>query len=110
MIDTQHFHALIAKRLEELGHRIHDIETELGSTKSKDLEDQAIDLEDDEVLEGLGLAAEREASLLRQALHRIETGSYGICMNCGEEISDARLNAVPHAALCRNCAGAGNGT
>jgi RNA polymerase-binding protein DksA len=40
---------------------------------------------------------------LEQALERIESGTYGICQECGKEISRARLEAVPHARLCIEC-------
>jgi DnaK suppressor protein len=49
---------------------------------------------------------ERESSLLRQvraALDRINEGSYGVCLECEEEISQKRLNAVPWATLCIAC-------
>ena len=69
-----------------------------------DLEDQAIDLEDDEVLERLGRASSEEIRLLKDALARIEKGTYGICAKCGDDISQARLDAVPYAMICRNCA------
>ena len=48
----------------------------------------------------------REAMLRRQmdaALQRIVDGSYGYCVNCDEEISRKRLNAVPWTALCLDC-------
>ena len=37
------------------------------------------------------------------ALERIEDGSYGECERCGNEISPARLEAIPHARLCISC-------
>jgi RNA polymerase-binding transcription factor len=38
-----------------------------------------------------------------QAMRRLEAGTYGICANCGTEIAEARLKAVPFATLCRAC-------
>jgi RNA polymerase-binding transcription factor len=38
-----------------------------------------------------------------EALHRLENGVYGACAECGQEISEARLTAVPFATLCRDC-------
>jgi len=104
MKDLQHFKTAIEARLEELGERLHQIEDELDTPKTQDLNDQAIDLEDDEVLEGVGQAAQKEVGLLQQALKRIENGEYGTCAVCGDPISDERLNAVLYATLCRNCA------
>ena len=40
---------------------------------------------------------------IRAALDRIDNGSFGICLNCEEEISARRLAAVPWAALCIIC-------
>jgi DnaK suppressor protein len=48
----------------------------------------------------------RETFLLRQvadALDRIATGDYGICLECEEPISAKRLTALPWAALCLPC-------
>ncbi|MEP6923243.1 MAG: TraR/DksA family transcriptional regulator [Pyrinomonadaceae bacterium] len=50
--------------------------------------------------------SESERTLLNQideALQRIELSSYGECMNCGQEITEARLKAVPYAQYCINC-------
>jgi DnaK suppressor protein len=37
------------------------------------------------------------------ALERIDNGSFGICLNCEEEIAPKRLAAVPWTALCIVC-------
>jgi DnaK suppressor protein len=47
-----------------------------------------------------------ERQLLRElegALLRLEDGSYGVCLECGETISPKRLAAVPWAGLCMSC-------
>lgn len=49
---------------------------------------------------------DRESRLLNQvrlALQRIEDGTYGVCLNCEEDISPKRLVAVPHAPFCIAC-------
>ena len=38
-----------------------------------------------------------------EALRRIKDKSYGKCMVCGKQISQARLEAVPHARFCISC-------
>lgn len=38
-----------------------------------------------------------------EALQRISEGTYGVCENCDEPISEKRLQALPWALLCRNC-------
>ncbi len=104
MTDTKHFKTLIVKRLSALGQRMEEIDAELGHEMSKDLGEQAVDIEDDEVLEGLGMAAQQEVALLNSALKRIEDGTYGTCLNCESAISAERLEAVPYAPLCKTCA------
>src|SRR4029077_12888894 len=47
-----------------------------------------------------------DMKLLREisgALHRMETGHYGTCMECEEPISAKRLDAVPWARYCVTC-------
>jgi RNA polymerase-binding protein DksA len=41
---------------------------------------------------------------IEAALQRIEDGTYGICTNCGRQISEERLEARPWATLCIDCA------
>lgn len=38
-----------------------------------------------------------------EALKRIETGEYGICVMCGERIAKQRLKAIPYAQYCIKC-------
>ena len=46
----------------------------------------------------------REIASVQRALGRIEDGTYGTCVRCGEEIAPERLEARPEAALCISCA------
>ncbi|MBM3796302.1 MAG: TraR/DksA family transcriptional regulator [Acidobacteria bacterium] len=49
---------------------------------------------------------DRESELLRHvknALGRLEDGSYGVCLHCEEEINPKRLAAVPWAQYCISC-------
>jgi DnaK suppressor protein len=59
---------------------------------------------DEEVTLGL---LENEAHLLAEvnhALARIEQGSYGRCVECGQAIARRRLHAIPYASRCLRCA------
>lgn len=38
------------------------------------------------------------------ALARLSEGTYGVCQTCGGAMSDDRLDAMPHARHCVNCA------
>ena len=49
---------------------------------------------------------DRESRLLKsveEALDRIETGAFGVCLGCEEEIPEKRLRAVPWASHCLSC-------
>jgi RNA polymerase-binding protein DksA len=48
--------------------------------------------------------AEQQLAEVDRALSRLEAGSYGICENCGNEISQARLEARPVVRTCITCA------
>lgn len=41
---------------------------------------------------------------VKDALERMEAGTYGICENCGQPIDLARLEAIPYTTLCLSCA------
>ncbi|HUG60637.1 MAG TPA: TraR/DksA C4-type zinc finger protein [Methylomirabilota bacterium] len=45
-----------------------------------------------------------ELARIAAALARIDAGTYGECLACGEEIAEARLDADPAATLCIACA------
>ena len=42
-------------------------------------------------------------SKMREAIQRIDGGTYGICTSCGGDISDKRLTARPVTTLCIDC-------
>lgn len=70
----------------------------------KDFAEQATQRENDDVLHALNEDAKIIVGQINSALHRIESGDYGICTECGAEISEGRLDIVPYAALCIKCA------
>ena len=52
--------------------------------------------------------AEQVLGEIDRALQRMDEGTYGRCVNCGKEIAVERLEAIPYAELCIDCArGAG---
>lgn len=48
----------------------------------------------------------RTLAQIRDALRRIKTGEFGKCSKCGADIETRRLQAVPWATKCIDCAGA----
>jgi RNA polymerase-binding transcription factor DksA len=96
--------AVLDSRLRELTRRLLRIEDELDQPVNKDFEERATEQEGTEVLEDLGVAGKLEIRMIEAALRRIAGGSYGICVACGDPISEARLDIVPHTPTCRACA------
>ena len=47
---------------------------------------------------------ERTLKRIGAALRRLESGDYGLCVDCDEPIADARLTLDPATALCLDCA------
>jgi RNA polymerase-binding transcription factor DksA len=91
-------------RLAELNGRLQEIEDELDQPTPKDWEEAALEREDDEVLETMGEAGLHEIEMIRAALGRIDGGTYGDCVKCGDPISQERLDVVPATPFCRTCA------
>ncbi|MEL6478987.1 MAG: TraR/DksA C4-type zinc finger protein [Pseudomonadota bacterium] len=103
MIDQTEFKTLLTQRRAYLEKKLVQFEHSLDQPKSKDFEDQALEVENDEVIEGLGNSGLAELRRIDAALHRIDSGAYGACRNCGAEISPERLRAVPDAMVCTAC-------
>jgi RNA polymerase-binding transcription factor DksA len=91
-------------RLGELERRLAGIDAELESHVSRDWEELAVEREEDEVLEGMGQSGLAEIEKIRAALARIGDGSYGVCVRCGDPISEERLDVLPATPFCRTCA------
>ncbi|WP_299726984.1 TraR/DksA C4-type zinc finger protein [uncultured Tateyamaria sp.] len=95
--------ALEARRAELVGD-LTEIEHQLDAPAPKDLEDRSSERQGDEVLEALGHAELNEVSRIDAALARIAAGTYGDCVKCGVEISQARLDLLPATPFCKSCA------
>lgn len=48
--------------------------------------------------------AEEQAKQVREALARLDAGTYGICQKCGQPIDEERLELLPLTTLCIRCA------
>lgn len=70
---------------------------------ARDVGDQALmDLERELGISLMEMRNRRRQSI-DEALTRLHEGTYGICAECGVEISEKRLQAVPFAKLCVEC-------
>ncbi len=50
--------------------------------------------------------SQNEANILadvKSAIERIESGTFGVCVDCGKKVPMARLNVIPYAAVCIGC-------
>ena len=99
------FRELLLQRLEELYQEAE--KTVAGMT---DTEETFPDPTDRATLESdrnfMLRIRDRERKLIvkiREALQRIEDGTFGDCEDCGEEIGEDRLKARPVTTLCIDC-------
>lgn len=95
--------ALEDRRAELVGE-LNEIEHQLDEPAPKDLEDRSSERQGDEVLEALGHVELAEVARIDAALARIAAGTYGDCVKCGAEISQARLDLLPATPFCKTCA------
>ena len=106
-------HAEIRRRLlarkAELQKQVIGLESDqrrTGNPLSADFAEQASERENDDVIDALLLRARAELADINRALRSIETGRYGRCARCGDDIEAPRLAAVPSTDRCGACADA----
>ncbi len=68
-----------------------------------DVNDEASRTYSRQVLLSLGEAERRQLQMVDEALAAMETGVYGICIDCEEGIPLKRLEAVPYVKRCVAC-------
>jgi DnaK suppressor protein len=104
--DLQRFKKLlVAQREEILGNARRALSGDI-HVDPDDFPDEMDTASSEVNLQFTGRLREREQGLLSKidsALEKIEEGSYGECLSCGEEIGVARLKARPVAELCIEC-------
>lgn len=94
----------LRQRQAELQDRLDKVEESLRKTHAKDWEEQAIERENDEVVELLDENLRTELGQINIALNRVEKDEYGICVICDEPIPVGRLEALPYTDRCVSCA------
>ena len=95
--------ALLRKK-EELTARLERITANLRRGYEADSKERAKQLEDSEVVDALGNEARLELKKITATLARMESGDFGICINCGTPIDEGRIEAYPYALECIDCA------
>ena len=105
MKKTEYFREKLLGLKHELSNRIEKVDADIRHEGiTTDLYDQAIELENEEVLNALAQASGHELSQINLALSRIESGTYFFCNECGGEISQERLELLPYTPWCVTCA------
>jgi RNA polymerase-binding protein DksA len=99
--------ATLEAQLAELEDRLTRIERDLAEPPDADSSERAVQMEDDDALEAQAAVISNDIASVRRALDRIDEGTYGECVRCGEPIAEGRLEARPEASLCIACASAG---
>jgi DnaK suppressor protein len=94
---------LLAKQ-QELSGRLKATQATEGYETAEGLDTTAQLWEVSEVRDGLDDEAAQELNQVNDALARLDAGEYGNCKSCGNPIGEARLEAMPFATLCIDCA------
>ena len=90
--------------LTEVQGRIRDVRLE--GNKDRDVLDQGesseVDIQEDIEFALIQMKSET-LTKIDAALRRLEDHTYGDCFECGDQISEARLRALPFAVRCKDC-------
>jgi len=65
-------------------------------------ESSEVDIQEDIEFALIQMKAET-LTKINEALSRLDEGTYGYCSDCGGEISEQRLRALPFAVRCKEC-------
>jgi RNA polymerase-binding protein DksA len=114
VIDTEKFREALLEERTRVEAAIQNLHDENPGTLAEDageetaydnhLADTATETYDRELDYTLEENSEQILAEIDAALKRIEEGTYGICTNRGEQIAVERLEALPWATLCIDCA------
>lgn len=97
---------LLLARREGLFRQVTEAEMssrERDAEATQDPADMAANAYTKELLISMSANDRRMLDMIDEALKRVEAGDYGECVNCGEEVSEKRLAAVPWARYCVKC-------
>ena len=98
------YRPILVQRRQQLQTRLERIEHDFEQPRNRDDDDRAVERNNEEVLEELGETGQKELAAIEAALGRMKQGVFGICVECGNPISDERFAVVPHTPFCQSCA------
>lgn len=75
-----------------------------GAERDPEVEEESQSEQQQYDLSRLGEVEQQEIARIDAALQRLEAGRYGLCRDCGEVIEAGRLEALPYALDCTECA------
>jgi DnaK suppressor protein len=78
-------------------------EEETTEESTQDIADKAVSSYTREFLYSLNDTERNTIQQINGALARIEDGSYGFCLNCGNAMNEKRLTAIPWSRHCVDC-------
>lgn len=76
---------------------------ELGQDGVPDIGDMSANAYNRDVLFNLSETQRQQILDIEAALERLDSGEYGICMNCGESIAPRRMEVRPFSRYCIDC-------
>jgi len=108
VVDQERYRVLkemLEERRQEIQQKLKTLRETLPAETSdvRDAEEQSVDDFVQEVDFTLMQMKSQTLAKIDEAILRLEAGTYGLCTECDSEIAEARLKALPFAALCRNC-------
>ncbi|HEX6975694.1 MAG TPA: TraR/DksA family transcriptional regulator [Vicinamibacterales bacterium] len=90
----------------QVQEKIRDVRTEGANNPAVGVldavESSEADIQDDIEFALIQMKAET-LNKIEEALRRLEEGTFGYCFECGEEIAERRLRALPFAVRCKDC-------
>ena len=98
-----------SERLQKRLDRIRSDRRRSADPLSPDFADQAIQRENDETLDFLDMRTRAEIAEIEAAIERLAAVGYGVCEQCGESISELRMEVLPAALTCSSCASSRRG-
>ena len=97
-------HMLVRKKqILEAYERRRQAAEEASTPEPRDEADESVRLDAQDEAWRMAENEARELARIDAALERMRGGDFGICIECGEEIEDKRLLALPTAARCLSC-------
>ena len=92
--------------LDSLADQSEDMKNLVKTVESGDEADVAADVIDRQLLTSIGTQDAIRLQQIENALDRINQDKYGRCIKCGKEIPEERLEVLPYALMCIQCASA----